>query len=83
MIQQTNQLAEFEKFMFKYIKVKQSNKLSIKGKLLDVIADSTGLHKILIEQEFIAKGKVGDFFRSSRPTVATVYTKNISTVEVI
>lgn len=83
MILQTNQLADFEVLMFKCIKVAQNNKLGIKGKLLNVIAHSTGLHKILIKQELIARGDVGDFFRTSQPTVATVYTKNISTVEVI
>jgi hypothetical protein len=80
-LQSTDQLTAFEQLLFQQVKVVQTNKLGITGKLLDVIRDTTGLHKLNIEQEFISRGNVGKIVRESKPTVATVYTRNILTVE--
>ncbi len=82
-LQQTDQLADFEQLLYQQIRVVQNNRLGIKGKLLDVIADDTnmGLDKLNIEQGFASPGKVGKIIRDSRLTVATVYTKNILRVE--
>lgn len=82
-LQSTDQLAEFEQLLFQEVRVIQHNKLGIQGKLLDVIRDNSGLHKLNIEQEFISRGNVGKIVRETRPTVATVYTRNILTVEKI
>lgn len=80
-LQSTDQLAEFEQLLFQEVRVIQHNKLGIQGKLLDVIRDNSGLHKLNIEQEFISRGNVGKIVRETKPTVATVYTRNILTVE--
>lgn len=84
MVQQnSDRIEEFERLLYQQIRVVQNNKLDISGKLLDVIADETGLHKLNIEQKFISTEKVGKIVREARPTVATVYTRNISTIEVL
>lgn len=80
-----DQLADFAELLFKHVKVIQKNNLSICGKLLDVIPDETSsrLHRLIIEQNFISIGSVGNLVRESRLTVATVFTKNVLTIEEI
>ncbi|RYU94191.1 hypothetical protein [Emticicia agri] len=84
-ILQTSRLEEFEKLLLQQVEVVQKNKLRIVGKLLDVVPDDThaGLHKLLIEQGFISSGTVGKIVLEPKLTVATVFTKNILTVNKI
>ncbi|WP_259014529.1 hypothetical protein [Emticicia fluvialis] len=81
----TFQPADFEQMLYQRVKITQRNKVSIRGKILDVIPDETngGLHKIAIQQDFICSGKVGKIVRESRLAVGTVYLSNVAQVEML
>ena len=82
-LERIDQLADFELLLYQHLRVVQNNKLDICGKLLDVIPDDTGmgLHKLIIEQGFISPSRIDVILRDSKRTVATVYTKNVLSVE--
>lgn len=71
--------------LYRRVKITQRNKLSVRGKILDVILDETngGLHKIDIQQEFICSGKVGKIVREAHLAIGTVYLNNVADVELL
>jgi len=81
----TYQLTDFEQMLYRRVKITQRNKLSVSGKIMDVIPDetNTGLHKVDIQQEFICSSKVGKIVREPRLSIGTVYLSNVAEVELI
>ncbi|MBA4852037.1 hypothetical protein [Emticicia sp. BO119] len=73
----------FRKYIGKKVKASCKTGAPVVGKVLDVIDSDKGLARIDIEQTHYRKIRVGNITREPKLAIASVYLKNIITVELL
>jgi ribosome maturation factor RimP len=85
MTNQLNRPEDFNRFIGKKVKLVQRNRVEVIGKVTIVSIDKTEKvpHSLAIEQNFFRSTKVGKIKPTGDKSIATVYLKNISRIEVL